>query len=434
MEKNTNSRSIIGKRRNNSPNNSNNVRSRNTTNSTNQRRVVNQRPQQRPVSSQRINTQSRPAARTINSSRARQQENVRKLNAIDRQETPVIAKKRTPLIKNKLIKFLLILLFILLFLFFSVILYAKFGNLNPGLSGNIGLYNISTNAAAVASSNRIVNIAIFGVDGRDDVEGDRSDSIIIGTADFEHNKLKLTSLMRDTYVDIAGEDRFDKLNAAYSEGGPLESLRTINENFDMAITDYVVIDFSALVAVVNSVGGVDIEITSEDELYWLNQYLMDVNDKVGTADPFVEGTGVQHLTGSQALAYARIRYVGNGDYERTQRQRNVLSQVVARATSLNIFDQINLIKSVLPYIETSLSFSEMVKIGINFLMMSDRELEQFRLPTDDYSSDGYLHGVSYVFPNTLVDNIKAWYQFIYEIDYTPSSTAREISEEIQYAW
>ncbi len=336
--------------------------------------------------------------------------------------------------KNRLLRLLLSILAVILALIILIIVYAKFSNLNPDLSGNIGLYNISSNAAAVASSHRIANIAVFGVDGRSDVEGDRSDTIIIGSADFEHNKLKVTSLMRDTYVEIADEDFFDKLNAAYTNGGPEESVKTINLNFDTAITDYVVFDFVALVHMVNSVGGVEINITDEDELYWLNQYLMDVNDKVGTADPEVTGIGPQLLTGSQALAYARIRYVGNGDFERTQRQRNVLAQVVAKVSAMNPIQQLNLIRSVLPFIKTSLRTSEIIKLALNFILMSNREIQQSRLPTDEYQSTGYLDDVSYVFPNTLVDNIVEWYHFVYEINYTPSETAREISEEIEETW
>lgn len=345
---------------------------------------------------------------------------------------PKVKTKRS--LKSTLIKVLIFVLLIFAALTFSVYAYAKFTPLNPDLSGNVELYDISSNAAAVAASHRIANIAIFGVDGREDVEGDRSDAIMIGSADFEHSKLKITSLMRDTYVEIADEDYFDKLNAAYAVGGPEEALRTINLNFDTAITDYVVFDFTALVAMVNAVGGVDIEITDEDELYWLNQYLMDVNDKVGTQDPDVPGIGVQHLTGSQALSYARIRYAGNGDYDRTQRQRNILQNVVARAASMNIAQQISLVQDMLPYIQTSLRTSEIVKYALNVLMMPNKNIEQSRLPQDGLMSDGYLDGVSYIFPDTLVDNIKAWYQFVYEIDYTPSVRAQDISEEIEYVW
>ena len=312
--------------------------------------------------------------------------------------------------------------------------YLRYAPLNTDLSKNVSLYNISSNAAAMASSERIVNIAIFGVDGRSDVEGDRSDSIMVASADFEHNKLKITSLMRDTYVYNESEDDFDKLNAAYAIGGADLALKVINENFDMPITDYVTIDFTALVEMVNAVGGVEITVTDEDELYWINQYLWDVNDKVGTSDPDLTSIGTQTLTGSQALAYSRIRYTGNGDYDRTQRQRNVLQQVVSKAKALNPIALINLVNQTMPYIETSLSNTEIMKYIVNIIMMGSSDIEQFRLPSDAYVTDGMLDGVSYVFPMTLTDNIEAWYQFVYEKSYTPSSRAQTISQEIQQAW
>ncbi|MEG0377357.1 MAG: LCP family protein [Eubacterium sp.] len=115
----------------------------------------------------------------------------------------------------------------------------------------------------MALKHRIVNIAIFGVDGREDVEGDRSDSMMIASADFEHSKIKVTSLMRDSYVYINKETEYDKLNSAYAIGGPELALKTINQNFDTAITDYVTIDFTSMVEMVNAVGGVTINIESE---------------------------------------------------------------------------------------------------------------------------------------------------------------------------
>ncbi len=336
--------------------------------------------------------------------------------------------------KPKWVRVLVSIVLILAISAGSVFAYARFSPLNADLHRNPSLLSISDNAAAFGAKYRVANIAIFGVDGRSDVEGDRSDSIMIASADYEHNKLKVTSLMRDTYVELAGQDYFDKLNAAYSVGGPEEALKTINLNFDTPITDYVVIDFTALVTMVNAVGGVTINVTDEEELYWINQYLMDVNDKVGTNDPFLTAIGEQTLTGSQALAYSRIRYTGNGDFDRTQRQRNVLQQVVSKATSLNPVALVNLINNVMPYIQTSLTNTEIMKYVLNILLMSDHTIEQYRLPADGMVSDGYIDDVSYVFPNTLTDNIKGWYQFVYQKDYTPSSTAQDLSNRIAEAW
>lgn len=360
----------------------------------------------------------------------RQEDRPRRRPPEDRRPLPKKRKPKKPLGKRLLKLLVILLIAAAAFTFYNV----KFANLNSDLRSKAAKYNISDNAAEMASKHRIVNIAVFGVDAREDVEGSRSDSIMIASADFEHGSIKVTSLMRDNYSYINDEYGYDKLNAAYSLGGADLALKTINQNFDTAITDYVTIDFSAMVEMVNAVGGVTINIETEDELYWINQYLMDVNDKVKSNSPDVPGTGSQLLDGSQALAYCRVRYVGNGDFDRTQRQRAVFEQVLSKAMQLNPIAQYRLMMKVLPYTETSLSTSELIEYATNAMFMKGHEIKQMRLPTDGLVDTGMLDGVSYVFPYTLTENIEAWYQFVYETSYTPSDTAQNISDEISYIW
>ncbi len=303
-------------------------------------------------------------------------------------------------------------------------------NVTAGLSRNHNAYGISKTAAAFAKDHKIVNIAVFGVDGRDDVDGERTDTIMIATADYEHDKIKVSSLMRDTHVYINEKYKFDKLNSAYAYGGADLALKTINQNFDTAITDYITIDFTAMVAMVNAVGGVTIDIESYDELEWVNAYLDDVNEKVETGTPHLEDTGSQLVDGSQALAYCRVRYVGDGDFDRTLRQRIVFEQALSKALSLKPTDQLTLLKESLPYVDTSLTTLEFVKYGINFMLMPSREIAQSRFPTDEFMILDYLGDISYIIPDELVDNVEALYEFIYETDYTPSPEALEISESI----
>lgn len=305
------------------------------------------------------------------------------------------------------------------------------GNVTSDLHGDLTSYGISDTAAAMAKQHKIVNVAVFGVDGRDDVEGERTDTIMIASADYEHNKIKVTSLMRDTYVYVNKKYGYDKLNAAYAYGGPTLTVQTINQNFDTAITDYVTIDFTAMVSMVNAVGGITIDIKSEDELYWVNQYLNDVNEKVNTGSPQLEETGPQTVDGSQALAYCRVRYVGDGDFDRTLRQRDVFEQVLSKALDLSLPDQYNLLMGTLPYVKTSLSTLEIIKYAGNLALMSSKDIEQTRFPTDDSNALNNIEGVAYVIPDTLVDNIKALYLFIFETDYTPSTTASGISDQIK---
>ena len=305
-------------------------------------------------------------------------------------------------------------------------------NVNSGLSGNLSKYGISSTAAAYAKNHKIVNIAVFGVDGRDDVEGDRTDTIMIATADFENDAIKVTSLMRDTYAYINEDYEFDKINAAYAYGGPSLALQAINQNFDTAITDYITVDFTSMVTIVNAVGGVTIDIESYDELEWVNAYLDDVNEKVETGSPHLEDTGSQLVDGSQALAYCRVRYVGDGDFDRTQRQRVVFEQAISKALDLGIKEQYNLLMEMLPYLETSLSTSEFIKYGFNTILMQSRAIEQSRYPADDALLLDYIGDSSFVIPDTLLDNIKELYAFIYEDNnYVPSDQATKISDQIE---
>lgn len=347
--------------------------------------------------------------------------------------TPVKSVKKTNKNRRKsgLKKFFKTIVFIAIFFVATCFGVNAFflGNVND-LPGALSNYGISPEAAAMAKQHKIANIAVFGVDGRDDVQGDRTDTIMIASADYEHSKIKVTSIMRDTYVYVNDQYGYDKINAAYAYGGPTLALQTINQNFDTTITDYVTIDFTAMVSMVNAVGGITIDIKTQDELDWVNEYLMDVNDKVNTASPDLKKTGSQVVDGSQALAYCRVRYVGDGDFDRTLRQRAVFEQVLSKAFDLNLIDQYKLLMGTLPYVKTSLTTPELIKYAANLALIPNKEIEQNRLPTDEANALANIDGVSYVIPDTLVDNIKALYTFIYETDYTPSTAANNISKKI----
>ncbi|MDU5110391.1 MAG: LCP family protein [Clostridium sp.] len=240
--------------------------------------------------------------------------------------------------------------------------------------------------------NKIKNIALFGVDAVDG-EGGRSDSIMIATVDPVHNKLKLTSIMRDSYVNIDGYG-MDKINHAYAYGGPELAIRTINENFGLNIKDFVSVNFSSLPKIINILGGVDIEITN-DELQYINGYIDDINKKDGTNSSHITYAGVQHLDGTQALAYSRIRYTAGGDYKRTERQRTVLEALFTKLTSASIGSYNSLLNEVLPYVQTNLSTTDILSLGTKVLS-SGVNLEQDRFPRDGYGEGANIGGVYYL--------------------------------------
>ena len=240
--------------------------------------------------------------------------------------------------------------------------------------------------------NKIKNIALFGVDATDGDAG-RSDAIMVATIDPVHKKLKLTSIMRDSYVYIDGYGN-DKINHAYAYGGPELSIRTINENFGLNIEDFVSVNFSSLPKIINILGGVDIEIT-EEELQYINKYIDDINYKDGTYSPYITYAGVQHLDGTQALAYSRIRYTSGGDYKRTERQRTVLEALFTKLTSASIGSFNSLLNEVLPYVQTNLTASEILSLGTKVLSIGNN-LEQDRFPRDGYGEGAMIDGVYYL--------------------------------------
>lgn len=279
----------------------------------------------------------------------------------------------------------------------------------------------------------IMNIALFGIDGRDDVEGDRSDTIMIASLNFETGAINVTSVMRDTVAKIdtpSGYTSYEKINAAYDYGGAQLAVKTLNENFDLNITDYVVVNFDCLVDTVDALGGVDIDIKDDAVLYWTNQYIMDVNDKTKHNDPFLESTGPQTVTGVQALAYCRNRY-SDSDYGRTERQREVVQQIVQKALNADLMTGINLIGKVYPYVTTSLSLNEMTTIANKFMSLETKTFNSYRVPMDQYLYESIVGEVWFLFPNTLEQNVVELHKIIYGIDsYTPTDNLKAISQHI----
>lgn len=283
-------------------------------------------------------------------------------------------------------------------------------------------------------SDDVANIAMFGIDGRDDVEGDRSDTIMIASINFKTGAIKVTSVMRDLLVKIPEGSKndvsYEKINAAYDYGGPQLAVKTLNENFDLNISDYVVVNFDCLVDTVDTLGGVDVNIENEDVLYWTNEFINHVNYVLNKSDPKIEGVGTQHLTGVQSLAYCRNRY-SDDDYKRTARQREVVQQIVQKALNVDLFTGINLLGKVYPYVKTSLSLQEMTTYAKAFMTVENKTFTDYRIPLDDLSFGEMIDEVWYLVPDSLANNAIMLHKFLYENEsYSPSSNLLKISERV----
>jgi len=255
------------------------------------------------------------------------------------------------------------------------------------------------------------NIALFAVDRRNNEAQGNSDVIMVISIDQLTKKIKMSSLMRDTYVSIDNNGK-DKLNAAYAKGGPQLAIKTINQNFDLDIRDYINVDFFSAAKIVDALGGVNINVKPA-ELSFLNNYLYEISliEKIPSVP--VTAAGLQKLNGKQTVAYTRIRGVGRGDYDRTERQRNVLVALFSKMQGAgpDIFPVF--MNEILPNLETSMSSMTLFTIGSNILNSKTKVIEQARFPLDSASKGERINNIWYL--NTdLKATSASIYNFIYK--------------------
>ena len=279
----------------------------------------------------------------------------------------------------------------------------------------------------------IKNIALFGVDCRTaDYKGCRSDVMMVLSYDMKNNDVTVTSLVRDTYVEI-GDRGFDKLNHTYAFGGPELAIQTINKTFDLDIEEYVTVDFWAVESIIDAIGGVDINISS-DELYHLNNYIDDLNNNSpdGSKTSKISSSGVQHLSGRQAVAYMRIRYVGDGDFERMQRQREVMEVALEGVKSISLPNILPLANDLLSRVKTNLTKGEIIDLVNKVATKGIPTMEQYQLPTRDGGVGTMIDGIYYFVPDTLLENVEEYHNLIYEdMKYSPTDNVIKISSILE---
>lgn len=270
-------------------------------------------------------------------------------------------------------------------------------------------------------------IAIFGVDSRSNQleSGTRSDCIILATIDEKTKEVKLTSIYRDTYLEITGRS-LDKVTHAYSYGGAELAMSTLNTNLDLNIKEFVTVNFESVIDIVNVVGGINMNITSA-ELQYINGYIDEINKVTKNSASHITKTGNQTLNGVQALAYGRIRYTAGGDYKRTERMRDIMMAVVNKAKKMSISQLNSLADKLLPVVYTNVGSGEIISLI--------PQLATYKI-TDStgwpYNTKGAtINGVWYGPPVTLESNVKELHEKVYgQTDYEPSNKVKEISNKI----
>ncbi len=233
----------------------------------------------------------------------------------------------------------------------------------------------------------IVNILLIGQDKRSgEEENSRSDSMIISTVNKKNNSVKLISLMRDMYVNIP-DYGYNKINAAYAFGGMDLLDKTVENNFLVNIDGCVEVDFSGFEKIIDKIGGVDIEL-NKDEAYYLSKV---------SGLKLTEGKN--RLNGEIALEYARIRYIGNNDYERTERQRNVLVSVFNEVKASNLKTLIDLANDIMPLITTNLTSTQILGLVTRVVLMDVSDIGTYRIPADGTFTPDTIYDMSVLVPD-----------------------------------
>ena len=241
----------------------------------------------------------------------------------------------------------------------------------------------------------VINILLIGNDSRQNGEDGRSDAMILLSISSKTKGIYMTSLLRDMYVDIPGHSG-NRLNAAYSYGGAELLMETIRQNFGISVNRYVLVNFEAFANLVDSVGGVELELTSE-EISYVNGYLVEYNMLLdrpqGTDNMDTSVSGLVHLNGAQALAYSRNRYIGT-DFGRTERQRKVLTAVFGKLPKAVLTNFNGLIEGLLPNLTTNLTKNECFRLSLMAAKLLNYDMASDNIPQPGTYKNATIQGMS----------------------------------------
>lgn len=337
-------------------------------------------------------------------------------------------KKRSPFMKLlRFIRNILIIFIILLVISMGIVIALvrdKFDKINYK---EINVANLGISNEVDSELDSFRNIVLFGVDTRDiaNNKGSRSDAIIIVSINQKTSEVKLVSVYRDTYVKIDDEHGLDKITHAYAYGGPELAIKVLNENLDLNIKEYATVNFASVANIVNSLGGIDINI-EDYEISQMNKYIKDTSKNIGMKSTNITSPGLQHLDGVQAVTYARIRKTTGGDYKRTERMRTVLKETLNKAKKTNVIKLNEMVDTLCENVETNVSSKEITK------------LIPKAISCDVTTSIGWPYEVKgitldrwYGVPVNLEKNVKDLHKELFnQEDYEPTKQVKEISNSV----
>lgn len=319
------------------------------------------------------------------------------------------AKRKKRNTKKKLLIIISVLLVLVIALGVGLYSYAY------KILGEINYTELDQDDLGITTSeyDDVTNIALLGLDTREDNTSGRADANVILTIDRKHKKIKLTTIARDSYVSIDGRGK-DKLTHAHAFGKSQLAVKTLNQNFDLEISDYVTINFYGLARIIDYIGGVTLDITSE-EMEEMNVNIIPSMTLDGKEGKLIKKPGVQLVDGIQAVSYARIRYTDN-DLERGNRQKEVLSAMFAAVKDMNPLKLPETAKLILGECETSLNTDDIMDIGF-WAILNTPEIEQLGIPNENISSSGKMIGGVWYYVYDIETAKKEIKDFIFEENY-----------------
>lgn len=233
----------------------------------------------------------------------------------------------------------------------------------------------------------VINILLIGNDARPGETRARSDTMIMVSLNKKTNAIQLTSFMRDMYVRIPGY--YDnRINVAFALGGPELLCETLKTNFGVEVDGTVEVNFDAFSEVIDAVGGVDVEMTASEASYMRGK-------------GYSASEGITHLDGDAALAFARVRSLAGSDYNRTERQRRVITALINSVADSSVTDLLALINKVLPLVTTSLTDAEIINYATTGLSALSKggQIESARIPADDAHYAANISGMAVLVPD-----------------------------------
>ena len=332
---------------------------------------------------------------------------------------PYQTRKKSKWRIGRVILVLILILLVGLGIAIGNFIAGKLANLNiqeidtSDLAINGDLYNSVSDTLTENEFEDVICIALFGTDSRDtnNMSAGRSDTIIVASINTKFKTVKLISIPRDTYVEVPGHGK-TKINHAYAYGQEQLAIKTINQNFGLSITEYVTIDFSGLIHIINKIGGIEMNIT-KSEMEYINQNSEKAYSITGNTKKNLSSYGNVTLTGEQALTHSRNRTIGD-DFTRAGRQREVLEAIMNKIIGLGTSKLLELSDSLLREVKTNINVANYIGQLTNIMINSNEymnNITSLQVPSTDYAKGQMIEAIYYFVADAeqmkqdMIDNI-----------------------------